>query len=63
MLYALKVMTYHSGEQKRKEKFLYREDSAIIISIDDPKTPPSTPSAPRGSSPKRVCDCFIFPCW
>jgi len=35
MLYALKVMTYHSGEQKRKEKFLYREDSAIIISIED----------------------------
>jgi hypothetical protein len=30
MLYALKIMTYHSGEQKRKEKFLYNDATASL---------------------------------
>lgn len=57
MLYALKVMTYHSGEHKRKEKFLYNDADSI--------TPPSTPTTPRGSSPprSRTCVCFGWTCW
>lgn len=57
MLYICKLMTYHSGEHKRKEKFLYNDADSI--------TPPSTPTTPRGSSPprSRTCVCFGWTCW
>jgi len=64
MLYALKIMTFHLGEQKRKEKFLYREDSDIIITIDEPRTPPTPTTDPDADAriAKRCCRSF-FSCW
>lgn len=61
MLYALKVMTYHSGEHKRKEKFLYNDSD----SITPPSTPSSVPSTPRGKSPspRDCCVCCGWSCW
>lgn len=62
MLYALKVMTYHHNEQKRKEKFLYNDTDSN--SITPPSTPSSIPSTPRGSSPKRgSCVCCGWTVW
>jgi hypothetical protein len=62
MLYALKVMTFHAGEQKRKEKFLYNDSD----SITPPSTPSSVPSTPRGKSPSPrdfKCVCCGWACW
>jgi len=63
MLYACKVMTYHSGEHKRKEKFLYREDSEKSP-IADPITPPTPKPDPDSDVriAKRCCRSF-FSCW
>lgn len=65
MLYALKVMTYHSNEQKRKEKFLYNDSDSDSITITPPSTPstPSTPLTPRGKSPRDFCVCCGWGCW
>ena len=60
MLYALKVMTYHSGEHKRKEKFLFNDADSIT-----PPSTPSTPTTPRGKSPspRDFCVCCGWACW
>ena len=65
MLYALKVMTYHSNEQKRKEKFLYN-DSDSITPPSTPSSSSSVPATPRGKSPSPrdfKCVCCGFACW
>ena len=61
MIYYVKLMTYHSGEHKRKEKFLYNDGD----SITPPSTPSSVPSTPRGKSPppRDFCVCCGWGCW